>query len=109
MQLFEDAQKVVSGGGKVEVSVPPCFSCQITNHTDDKIYLYPKQSSRVGWILFSGETLEIENVPETSTFYTRLLDGDTSDEKGLYILCRPHFEVIKQEIKNETNNVLIQK
>jgi hypothetical protein len=106
MQLFEDIQKVVSGGGRVKVSVPPCYSTVLTNKTDDTIYLYPNQSSRIGYPLLKGESLEVENVTETSNFYTTVLDADTSEEKGLYILCRPYIEPIRPQ---EINNVVIQK
>lgn len=106
MQLFEDIQKVVSGGGKVKISIPPCYSTVLTNKTDDTIYLYPKQSSRIGYPLLKGETLEVENVTETSNFYTTVLDTDTTNEKGLYILCRPYIEPIRPK---EINNVVIQK
>lgn len=105
MQLFEDIQKVVSGGGKIKISVPPCYSTVLTNKTDDTIYLYPNQSSRIGYPLLKGETLEVENVTETSNFYTTVLDPDTAEEKGLYILCRPYIEPVTPEF----NNVIIQK
>ncbi len=105
MQLFEDIQKVVSGGGKIKVSIPPCFSTVLTNKTDDTIYLYPNQSSRIGYPLLRGETLEVENVTETSSFYTTIVDTDTTEEKGLYILCRPYIEPVTPEF----NNVIIQK
>lgn len=106
MQLFEDIQKVVSGGERIKISIPPCYSTVLTNKTDDVIYLYSKQSSRIGYPLLTGETLEVENVPETSSFYTTLLDTDTTEEKGLYILCRPFIETTNH---GEINNVVIQK
>ena len=106
MQLFEDVQKVVSGkGGKIKISVPPCYSTILTNKTNDTIFLYPKQSSRVGYPLLKGESLEVENVTETSNFYTTVLDADTTEEKGLYILCRPYIAPVIPE----NNNVIIQK
>jgi hypothetical protein len=104
MQLFDEVQKVVfSKGGKIKVSIPPSFSILLTNKTQDVIFLYPNQSSRIGYPLFKGDTLELENVHVSSEFFTVIKDTDTTDEKGLFIICRPWIETRK----SEENNVII--
>lgn len=104
-QLFESIQKVVySKGEKTRVSIPPCFSLVMTNKTDKTVNLFDRFSSKIGYPLLKGETLEIENVPEIATFYTVVEDVDTTDDKGLYIFCRPW---LKSDEPEQNNTVII--
>jgi len=108
MNLFESIQKVVFGqGGKIKVSIPPCFSLLMTNKTDKTVYLFDRFSNKIGYPLLKGETLELEKIPEIATFYAVVEDQDTTDEKGLYIFCRPWLEPVKPI--EENNTVIINK
>jgi hypothetical protein len=100
MNLFESIQKVVEVGKKIKVSVPASHSIVLTNKTDGTAILYSKFSTKVGYPLLSGESLEIEKVPETSTFYLQLKDAEITEDQGFYIVAQPYFKTEQPERNN---------
>lgn len=102
MKLFENIQRVVEVGKLTKVVVPASFSLVLDNKTDVPVIIYDSQSSKIGFPILAGESMEIENIPEDSEFWIKMRETEIKENQGFFTISRPFIEATE-----ENNTVII--
>ncbi|MDE5419128.1 hypothetical protein L3049_14100 [Labilibaculum sp. DW002] len=103
MRLFVSIQKVVEAGRRLTVSVPASKALIVTNKTKAPVVLFAEQGAKVGYPLEVQESIEIEEITETTDFFIEIQDETVEGNEGLYLLSQTESE----RTGRTQNNVII--
>ena len=106
VRLFENIQKVIEAGRRIQVSVPASKALIITNKTKEVVNIYQNSSNKIGYPLEPKESLEVEYIDEEAIFHVEILDNALSKNEGLFLISQTG---IFQQPQNTSNTVVIKK